>query len=284
VSGSFPISDRLRAACSGAPERVAWAEHLPRSVAAARVRWSLTLGQPFPGESCAWVAPAVNADGDAVVLKLGMPHMEAEQEAAGLRFLAGEPTVRLLDAHEELGAMLLERCEPGRSLRERPEEEQDGVIAGLLRRLWRVPPPGHFRPLGVMCAFWADETRRQASHWPDAGLVRAGLELLEGLPRSATEEVLLATDLHAGNVLSARREPWLVIDPKPFLGDPAYDATQHLLNCRGRLRADPAGTIERFAGLLDLPAERVRLWMFARAAAEPRDDWSDLTLARSLAP
>ena len=25
--------------------------------------------------------------------------------------------------------------------------------------------------------------------------------------------------------------PWLVIDPKPFVGDPAYDATQHLFNC-----------------------------------------------------
>jgi len=34
-------------------------------------------------------------------------------------------------------------------------------------------------------------------------------------------------------------------------------------------------------------AERVRLWMFARAAAEPREDWSDpdlLSLARKLGP
>jgi streptomycin 6-kinase len=62
--------------------------------------------------------------------------------------------------------------------------------------------------------------------------------------------VLLATDLHAGNVLRARREPWRVIDPKPFVGDPAYDATQHLRNCGVRLRSDPDGTIRRFADLL----------------------------------
>src|SRR5215207_7784436 len=37
------------------------------------------------------------------------------------------------------------------------------------------------------------------------------------LSRSAPTDVLLATDLHAGNVLRARREPWLVIDPKPFV-------------------------------------------------------------------
>jgi streptomycin 6-kinase len=31
--------------------------------------------------------------------------------------------------------------------------------------------------------------------------------------------VLLHHDLHAGNVLSAAREPWLAIDPKPLLGE-----------------------------------------------------------------
>jgi streptomycin 6-kinase len=89
------------------------------------------------------------------------------------------------------------------------------------------------------------------------------------------EDLLAATDLHAGNVLRARREPWLVIDPKPFVGDPAYDATQHLFNCGGRLRTDPEETIHRFADLLGVEHERVRLWMFARAAAEPRDHWDD---------
>ncbi len=55
--------------------------------------------------------------------------------------------------------------------------------------------------------------------------------------------MLLATDLHAGNVLRAEREPWLVIDPKPFVGDPTYDALQHMLNCDDRLRADPVGLV-----------------------------------------
>jgi streptomycin 6-kinase len=61
----------------------------------------------------------------------------------------------------------------------------------------------------------------------------------------------------AGNVLRADRQPWLVIDPKPFVGDPAYDATQHLLNCGVRLRSDPENTIRRFADLLDVDGECV---------------------------
>jgi streptomycin 6-kinase len=118
-------------------------------------------------------------------------------------------------------------------------------------------------------------------------LVREGLNLFKELPRTAVEEVLLATDLHAGNVLRSKREPWLVIDPKPFIGDPAYDATQHLFNCNARLRSDPDGTIRRIADLLGVDHERVRLWTFARAAAEPRDDWKNnesMALARAIAP
>jgi streptomycin 6-kinase len=93
--------------------------------------------------------------------------------------------------------------------------------------------------------------------------------------------------LHAGNILRAGRQPWLVIDPKPFVGDPAYDATQHLFNCSARLLSDPHRTICTFADLLGVDHERVRLWMFARAAAEPRDDWNNgalVALARAIAP
>jgi streptomycin 6-kinase len=136
-----------------------------------------------------------------------------------------------------------------------------------------------------MTALWADETMSARDRWHDVGLVHDGVGLLRTLPGTASTEAVLATDLHAGNVLRAAREPWLVIDPKPFVGDPAYDATQHLFNCRDRLVADPSGTIARFSALLGLDAERVRLWAFARAAAEPRDNWSDpelLTLARNL--
>ncbi len=79
---------------------------------------------------------------------------------------------------------------------------------------------------------------------------------------------LLCTDLHAGNVLAAEREPWLVIDPKPFVGDPAYDTVQHMLNCDGRLASDPAGLAARMAALLDLDCDRVRLWLLARCVQE----------------
>ncbi len=253
-------------------------------------RWSLSLGTAFDGDegSCAWVAPVTTADGTSAVLKLGMPHMEGTHEIDGLRFWDGDPTVRLLNGDDKLGAMLLERCEPGTTLRILPEAEQDIVIAGLLRRLWRLPPAREpFRPLSEMIASWSNETLRRAEAWADSALVSEGLRLFKELTESAPAEVLLATDLHAGNALRAQREPWLVIDPKPFIGDPAYDATQHLFNCQARLRSNADETIRRFSDLLGLDYRRVRLWVFARAAAEPRNDWKNdrlMKLARTIAP
>lgn len=269
---------------------IAWLGRLPETLRELERRWSLTLEEPFDGPevSVAWVAPARLADGSPAVLKVGMPHMEAEHEVDGLRFWDGDPTVRLLEADDALGAMLLERCEPGTHLRSLPEPEQDVIVAGLLRRLWRVPPTSHpFRPLSEMIDHWTAETIQDEARWPDPGLVREGLRRFEELARDPRDgAVLLATDLHAGNVLRASREPWLVIDPKPFLGDPAYDATQHLINCGERMREAPLATIARFADLLEVDAERVRLWMFARAAAGSRGEWDEAwtSLARALGP
>ena len=287
---AISIPSRLAANCRKSAERSAWLDGLPDTIRGLEGRWSLTLGTPFDTEdvSCAWVALARLADGSSAVLKVPMPHMEAKHELEGLRFWNGDPTVRVLLADDHTGAMLLERCEPGTPLRVLPEFDQDVVITGLLRRLWRSPPAPHpFRPLSALTKFWSDETWADVERWPDTGLVREGLRLFEELPYTASVEVLLATDLHAGNVLRAAREPWLAIDPKPFVGDPAFDATQHLFNCDARLSANPDWLIRRVAHLLAVDPERLRLWTFARAAAEPRFDWTNTgrtAIARATAP
>ena len=285
------IPKRLSLTCARTTEGSSWLAGLASTIHELQDRWALQILAPFDhGEvSCAWVAPVIRRDGSAAVLKVSVPHFEADQEIAGLRFWDGDPTVRLLDADEHLFALLLEQVDPGTHLRTlRSEAEQDVVIARLLTRMWRQPESPHpFRPLRAMTTRWREETRAQTARWPDAALVRDGLNLLDELSRPHSDDVLLTTDLHAGNVLRAQRQEWLVIDPKPFIGDRAYDATQHLLNCMERLRSTPTDTIQRFADLLGVDGERVRSWLFARMAAEPRDNWTHdpcWALARSIRP
>lgn len=279
------VTDRVRYIASLTPAGRAWLEQLDGFVEEASRRWRLRLGEPLDHDGfTALIIPAETSSGEQVILKLSVPHMEGRDEAAGLRFWGGDPTVRLLASDERSGAMLLERCVPGHSLNELPEAERDGQLAHSLARLWRVPDEGHmFRPLAEMIAHWSAETSADEERWPDPVLVREGLAALEELARPRPGDTLLGTDVHAGNVLAAQREPWLVIDVRPFVGDPGYDAMQHMFDQMERVAADPVGFVRRWAGLLGLEEKRVRAWAFARFAAERRETDAEWRRAHEVA-
>ncbi|MHB1568441.1 MAG: aminoglycoside phosphotransferase family protein [Solirubrobacteraceae bacterium] len=275
------------------PERLRWLSALPRVVEKIAAGWELELGDPYvPGGQCAWVAPVRGPTGEELVLKVGWRHREAEHEADGRRHWDGHGAVRCFAARrlDDTTALLLERCTPGHQLKcAVSEPEQDVIIAGLLRRLW-APQPAEGHPFGTleeMCNLWAEwfeDDYATDSRGLDPGLARDGIAALRALPASAPSTVLLCTDLHAGNALAAGREPWLVIDPKPFVGDPAFDPVQHMLNCDERLATDPVALACRMAALLDLDPERVRLWLFARCTQESLNDETMREPARRLAP
>ena len=122
------------------------------------------------------------------------------------------------------------------------------------------PPAYPFRPLAQMCAAWADKFEQEyaaatCADRIDPGLARAGIALFRALPETTESRVLLCTELHGDSILAAQRAPWLVIDPKPYLGDPAYDVLQHMLNCEDRLAGDLAGLPKRMAVLAGIDAD-----------------------------
>lgn len=277
-------------------DRRSWLADLPRIVEDLTQRWGLMVGRPFePGGNVSWVAPAHDSAGVPVVLKVGWRHDEAMFEVDALRVWNGDGAVRVVDSLQfgETIALLLEACEPGVTLGAAlPASEQDVVAATLLRRLHIEPPDDHpFPSLVSMCDGWADdfelryaEAHDQGSGRLDASMAAVGIELFRSLPRTAERSVLLCTDLHPGNILSAEREPWLMIDPKPHVGDPTYDAVQYMLNFPDRLDAGVFGFVARMAGLLEVDEGRLRQWLFARCVQESVD-WPELQpMARTLAP
>lgn len=268
--------------------RLPWLQALPGVLTGLARRWDLELGSPFqPGGESSWVAPARDGAGRDLVLKAGWRHVEAEHEADGLRMWDGRGAVRLLASHVEgqTAALLLERCRPGDVLADRSTEEQDDVICTLLQRLWVEPARGHpFRPLAQLCHWWAD-LHEETTVALDPGVRRAGLDLFRWLPLDDVPQALLVTDLHAGNVLRAQREPWLVIDPKPWVGDPTYDLLQHMLNHPERLQRNAAAFADDLAGRCGLDPQRLQAWLFARCVIETRQGLGWIAeVARSLAP
>ena len=212
-------------------------------------------------------------------------------EADALRVWDGRGAVIVHDADtfDRTSALLLERCVPGVALSllatehragPRPRRTAAPVVAGA-----GFGQP--FRSLELMCAQWADEFEEKRAVAPDSidpGLARDGMELFRGLPATSDRRVLLCTDLHAENILAAEREPWLAIDPKPYVGDPTYDALQHMLCCDARLFSDPVGMVRRLADLLHLERERLSLWLFARCVQESIDRPALQQVAVRLAP
>lgn len=251
------------------PQHRKWVESLPGLIRDFKQKWELSpIGDPYLRyASCSYVAPYSDKFGDPVVLKIGLPHNEAKHEIDGLLLLEGESAVQLLDYDREQNVMLLECCIPGSHLADFPEPFQDEVIVRQLARIWSANYGEHpYRNLKELILQWNLETSSKITQFSDPKLAMDGCCQLEDLADSNEPPVFLATDLHAGNILRAEREQWMVIDIKPYIGDPAYDLTQHLLNCKQRLRNNPVETIQRLTDLSGVDGERLKSWTIGRLA------------------
>lgn len=87
---------------------------------------------------------------------------------------------------------------------------------------------------------------------------------------SAPTRALLHGDLHHGNILAAQREPWLAVNPKGVIGEPAYEAAA-LVRSPESLHGDPnarrilADRVDQIAELIWLEP-RTHPWMGLRAS------------------
>ncbi len=252
-----------------------WVERLPQLVDACARRWSLQVQPPFPGLSYHYVAPAVRQDGTEVVLKLGVPNPELNTELAALRFYDGQGCVRLLDADEAQGAMLLERLRPGTELITLEDDGQAAAIAAqVIRELWRPLPPNH--PFPTVACWGQGFTRLRERFQGGTGpfspeLVARAEGIFAEYLASMAEPVLLHGDLHQYNILASTRRPWLALDPKGIVGEPAYEPGAFLRNPLPELLtwSRPARALARridiFAEILELERERLLGWGMAQA-------------------
>jgi streptomycin 6-kinase len=248
----------------------AWLERLPSLVAECVAEWSLEVGEPFPNAYASLALPARLRDGEEAVLKVCFPHRESEHEAAALARWNGAGAVRLRAHDSERWALLLERCRPGTPLSELGDEAALNVMVALLPRLW-VPAEGPFRTLADEAEWWASHL---PDRWRDAGrpferaLLDAAMEALTTLPRGQGPPVLLHQDLHPGNVLRARREPWLAIDPKPLAGEREFGLAPVVRAFElGHSERDVRRRLDRLTAELGLDHERARLWAVAQTVA-----------------
>jgi streptomycin 6-kinase len=253
-----------------------WLAELPALLASLSVRWSLGyILPPFEPLSYNYVAPVLLTNGTPAVLKAGVPNPELTSEIEALRLYNGDGAVRLLEADPNLGAMLLERLVPGRTLFDLDDDvKATSIAAQVMTRLWRPVSLDHSFPTVKK---WTKGLERQRDRFggtsgplPES-LVSTAEGLFCELLASNFKQVLLHGDLHHWNILSAERQPWMALDPKGVVGDPAYEIAAWLRNPTPHLLSEPdprrilARRIDQFVEELGFERERILGWGLAHA-------------------
>ena len=237
-------------------------------------------------------------DGRRVVLKLAKGAGDEARSGEMLRAFGTEGAVRVYEA--EVGAVLLERLEPGEELvslvRRGDDDQATRILADVIARL-----AGHEAPHGTVTvaeygrAFdWYVRTDDQQI---PADLVREAHDLYRNLAATQDTAMLLHGDLQHYNVLNDNERGWLAIDPKGVVGELEYEVGALMRNPMElpelyTQRATIERRLEILTSLLPLDRSRALRWCFAQAVLSAiwgvedgytiKPDHGGLHLARTL--
>ena len=243
-----PVASRLRAI----------AEEVARE-------WGVPLGERLTAGRFSYVAFA----GDHAVLKVvPVEDDEADHEADALALLDGDGAVRLLRHDRARRAILIERARPGHDASGLSEEEASRVATAAAKRFWRPAPRDRpFRWIGDHVPRWLDNA---GDHY----LVRQAKEIYATMQPG--DSTLVHGDFHHHNLLS-HGDGWVVIDPKPMVGEPEFDVPTFLWNPIGHMPT--RDSVEHWIGAFadaGLDANLIRKWAIVRGT------YQGLPLSRGL--
>jgi streptomycin 6-kinase len=253
-----------------------WVAALPGVVADLEQAWSIRVGHQVLGGASGVVARAVTVAGDPVVVKVAVPDPGFLEQVRTLREARGGGYVRLLAHDADRRAVLLESLGTPLDRSGLAPEAQLRILCALLRRAWEVPPDDATGADGPV-----DKAR---------GLHELVTRLWEGLGRPCPEPVV-ALALQCAERRSAAFDPgrcvvvhgdaaapnaaavpaprpgaeggFVLIDPEPFLGDPAYDLGVAVRDwCPQLISGDAAALVRHYAAVVAEAsgAEETAVW------------------------
>lgn len=214
---------------------------------------------------------AKSDDNEEVVLKLGIKSKEFLSEIKALKVYDGRGCVKLLDYDENLGAMLLERLNPGTLLSTLKNDREETLIAAKIMSKIKIKEPKEHEFKNLRD--WAESLENLSKRF-DGGIELFSNELLEKAVKiynylidTTKENVLLHGDLHHDNIL-ATNSRWKAIDPKGVVGDPTFEPVNYMRNYLSRAN-NPRKTLESridiFSKQLGYDRQRLISWGLAHS-------------------
>jgi streptomycin 6-kinase len=244
-----------------------WLARVPSLTDELLERWGCVPDGPVTHGGVGVIVPVRRRAAGTAVLKVSFPHPGNVHEPDAFTVWAGRGAVLLHERDDEQFAMLLERARSS-TLAEVQDVGEALTAAGRICRRLAVPAPPSLPRLSEQASTWEDQLHADAAELTHAlprYVVDAAVATVRDLGR-VQPELMVHGDLHATNILRADREPWLVVDPKGYVGDPAYDAAMAIkwhslpLLAVDDLRNALHRLLAIFAEAAELDRESARRW------------------------
>ncbi len=224
------------------PWVIGWCEELPALVEDLTQKWRFRVGVPVSRGRNSCVLLCELEDGERAMLKLTPDRSLGVAEAAALAAWRDSGRVpQVFELDDESGTLLMEAIHPGTVLADDSSGIRLSEVVGLvldLRHSADDQAKNEFPPLiervEFIFAFLGGllETMEVAAVVPP-DLVEESLVKARKLAVKPGPQVLLHGDLHPGNVLVGGDRGFVAIDPRPCIGDPAFDLIDWVFFGRG---------------------------------------------------
>lgn len=246
-----------------------WLENLDKHLESLAFEWNFKFLHPVPDLSYNFVAVVQLQTGPAI-LKTGPSAARLMVEAEWLKAHKNRAPA-IVHLSQEKNAFLMEKLEPGRSLKylvkEGRDEEATAILAQVILDLQScdVLHQADYQPIADHLASFSF----LQGHL-DAKILEQAKAIYRDLCLDSSNNIILHGDLHHDNILQ-KGASWYVIDPQGYIGDPCAEIGPLIYNLWDSFPKSSAikNIIERRLAILNeiLPfgLERIKAWAFCLA-------------------
>lgn len=233
IEMNYPDTFKNKISGAFGEEGKQWLETIEARVQTCVEKWNIKIEEPVTNLSYNYVLKVVDSLGNPMILKLGVPGFDFNNEIRALQTYDGNGCAGLIEAESELGAILQKQLVPGTMLY---KEEEISSIQHYIQ-VWKAIR----RPLPVGVKFpsiedWSAGLKRYQDSFPnkDGPIPDTDIQLAKDyfvyISETSEGPELLHGDLHHENILYSEDLGWTAIDPKGVSGDPYFDITSFLIN------------------------------------------------------